>query len=332
MLRVGLIGAGFIGQMHARNLAAHAAIELAGIFDVDAEAARKVARATGSSAAASVAELLAEPALDAVLVASSTPTHCDLIEAAAKAGKAVLCEKPIDLDMARVDACAQVVRATGTPVQIGFNRRFDPSHAALHTAVASGEIGRVEQVVISSRDPAPPPLGYVRVSGGLFRDMMIHDFDLARFVFGEEPREVYATGSVLIEPGIGEAGDVDAAMAVLRMESGALCHINCSRRCAYGYDQRVEAFGEGGMLVSTNPTETSLERHTAGVTGARDRMHHFFVERYAEAYVRELDAFVKAVENGESPSPGFDDGRRALLLADAATESAATGRTVAVGP
>ncbi len=330
MLRVGQFGAGRIGRMHARNLAAHPQVELAGIFDIDSAASAQAAQQTGSKAFDSVDDLLGDPAIDGVLIASATDTHCDLIERSARAGKAVLCEKPIHLDIERVDACANVVAETGGFVQIGFNRRFDPSHGAVRQAVADGEIGKLEQAVITSRDPAPPPLDYLRVSGGLFRDMMIHDFDMARFLFGEEPVEVAAMGGVLIDPRIGEIGDIDAAMVVLRMASGGLCHINCSRRCAYGYDQRIEVFGQGGMLVSANPTATNVERFTDSGTAARDRLHHFFIERYAESYVREVDAFVSAVRSGTPASPSFADGRRALVVANAALESAASGCSVQV--
>lgn len=330
MIGVGLMGAGRIGRMHARNLAAHPRVNLVGIFDIDAAACEQAASATGCRSVPTAAGLLGDPHIDAVFIASATDTHCDLIEAAALAGKAVFCEKPIHLDIARVDECARVVRAAGITVQIGFNRRFDPSHAAVREAAGGGEIGRIEQAVITSRDPAPPPLDYVRVSGGLFRDMAIHDFDMARFLFAEEPVEVTAMGSVLVDASIGKAGDIDTAMVVMRMESGALCHINCSRRSAYGYDQRIELFGERGMLVSNNPTPTNVERYAASATQARPVLYPFFIERYAESYVREIDAFVDALESKEPTSPSFEDGRRALLLADAAAESARSGRSVAV--
>ena len=330
MIGVGLMGAGRIGRMHARNLAAHPRVNLVGIFDIDAAACEQAASATGCRSVPTAAGLLGDPHIDAVFIASATDTQCDLIEAAALAGKAVFCEKPIHLDIARVDECARVVRAAGITVQIGFNRRFDPSHAAVREAAGGGEIGRIEQAVITSRDPAPPPLDYVRVSGGLFRDMAIHDFDMARFLFAEEPVEVTAMGSVLVDASIGKAGDIDTAMVVMRMESGALCHINCSRRSAYGYDQRIELFGERGMLVSNNPTPTNVERYAASATQARPVLYPFFIERYAESYVREIDAFVDALESKEPTSPSFDDGRRALLLADAAAESARSGRSVAV--
>lgn len=330
MLTIALFGAGRIGRMHATNLAANSRVQLGPIYDVDSAASKSVAAESGTTAASSVEAVLMDSAVDAVLIASSTDTHCVLIEESVRAGKAVLCEKPIHLDIRRVDACREVVAASGVPVQIGFNRRFDPSHASLRRAVEAGELGQLEQAVITSRDPAPPPLEYLRVSGGIFRDMAIHDFDMARFLFGEEPVEVTAMGSVLVDSAIGEIGDFDAVMAVLRMQSGALCHINGSRRCVYGYDQRIELFGEDGMLVSENPTPTNVSRHMAHSTSVRGRLHDFFIERYAESYVMEINAFVDAVESGIPPSPSFEDGRQALVVADAALRSAITGRSVRV--
>ena len=331
MLRIGLFGVGRIGRMHARNLAAHGRVELVGIYDVDPGASAAAAAETGSVAVDSADSLLGDDTLDSVFISTSTSTHCELIERAAQAGKAVFCEKPIHLDMSRVDECGAVLAATGVPFQIGFNRRFDPGHNALYQAARDGRIGKLEQAVISSRDSIPPSLDYIPSSGGFFRDMVIHDFDMARFLFGEEPVEVMAMSSVLVDPRIGEYGDVDSGMVVLRMESGALCHINGARRCAYGYDQRIELFGERGMLVSANPTRTSIELYTEDGTAARDRLHHFFIERYQESYLRQIGVFVDAVEGGVQPNPGFDDGRRALLIADAVVESARSGRAVQVG-
>ncbi len=330
MLTFAQFGAGRIGRMHARNLAANPHVRLAGIHDPDPAARAEVAAESGCSAVASIDGLLNDSAIDAVLIASSTDTHCELIERSARAGKAILCEKPIHLDLNRLGRCWDIVAAAGVPVQIGFNRRFDPSHRALRQAVVAGEIGRIEQVLITSRDPYPPPLDYLRASGGIFRDMTIHDFDMCRFLFSEEPVEVSAMGTVLVDPRIGEMGDSDGAMVVLRMESGALCHINCSRRCPYGYDQRIEVFGTDGMLISDNPAVNNITRFSATATSARERLHSFFVERYAESYVLEVAAFVDAVESGVAPSPAFHDGRQALVLANAALESASTGRTVRV--
>ena len=234
---------------------------------------RRGAAAAECAAAAvdSAQAILGDSSIDAVFIASATDTHCDLIEQSVRAGKAVLCEKPIHLDLNRVNACREAVAGSGVPIQIGFNRRFDPSHLALQRAVRAGKIGTLEKLILTSRDPAPPGLDYLSVSGGLFRDMAIHDFDLARFVFGEEFVEVAAMGSVLVDARIGAIGDVDTAMITMKTASGALCCINCSRRCAYGYDQRVEAFGAQGMLVSTNPTPAHVERWSGSATAGEDR-------------------------------------------------------------
>ena len=330
MVSFALFGAGRIGRMHADNLAKNPDADLAYVYDVNQAAAAEAAAKHGAKVAADVAEALDDPALDAVLIASSTNTHVDLMTAAAKAGKAVLCEKPIDLDIARVDRCWAEIGALGVPIQVGFNRRFDPTHRALRAALDAGEAGRVEQLVISSRDPGPPPLEYLKVSGGLFRDMMIHDFDLARFLLGEEPVEVTAMGSVLVDPAIGQIGDVDSAMVMMKTAEGTLCHINCSRRAVYGYDQRAEAFGAKGMLLSNNRTATMLERYGADATAAREPLLNFFMERYTESYLNEIDDFIEMVKTGRPVTVGFEDGRRALILADAALESYKTGTTVKV--
>jgi len=274
--------------------------------------------------------VFADPAIDAVVIGSSTATHVELMTAAAKVGKAVLCEKPIDLDVDRVNRCRDEIAGLGVPIQIGFNRRYDVHHGALKKAVRAGEIGEIELVVITSRDPGLPSIEYIASSGGLFRDMTIHDFDLARFVLGEEPVEVCATGSVKVDPAVGEAGDIDTAMLWMRTESGTLCHVNNSRRATYGYDQRLEVFGSKGMLISNNLRPTSIERFTKDATGMRDPFVNFFLERYGASYVLELDDFIDAVEEGREPTVTFEDGRRALLLADAAARSLASGQPVRV--
>jgi myo-inositol 2-dehydrogenase/D-chiro-inositol 1-dehydrogenase len=330
MLRFALFGAGRIGRLHAANLSAHPRATLVSVYDVSEPAAREVAERHGASVAPSVDAVLADAGVDAVLIASPTPTHVELLTRAARAGKAVLCEKPIDLDIARVERCREEIAGYRVPVQIGFNRRWDPSHRSLAQAVRAGEIGNVEQVVITSRDPAPPPLAYLASSGGLFRDMMIHDFDLARFVLGEDPVEVSATGSALVDPAVASVNDVDSAMVWMKTTSGKLCHINNSRRASYGYDQRVEAFGSAGMLISNNRTATTVERYTATATAVRDPLLNFFIDRYVDAYRNQVDGFIDAVGSGREPSPGFEDGRRALILADAALESLATGKVVEV--
>ncbi len=330
MLNFALFGAGRIGRMHADNLAANARANRAYVYDVHAPSADEVAGRHGARVAPNVAAALDDDALDAVLIASSTDTHVELITASAKAGKAVLCEKPIDLDSARVDRCRDEIADCGVAIQIGLNRRYDPSHREVARAAHAGEIGAVEQVIISSRDPGPPPLEYLKVCGGLYRDMMIHDFDMARFVLGEEPVEVLALGSALFDDNARSLGDVDTAMVMMRTATDQLCHINCSRRAVYGYDQRLEVVGSAGMVRSDNRRATTVRRYGEASTAARDPLLHFFIERYAAAYKAEIDDFIDAVEQGRPPSVTFEDGRRALRLADAAVESRRTGRAVAV--
>jgi len=270
-------------------------------------------------------EAFADPEVDAVLIASSTDTHARLAIAAARAGKAIFCEKPIDLSLKKVDDCLQEVGKAGVPMFVGFNRRFDPSFSALKRRLDAGEVGAVEQVVITSRDPGPPPLAYLKVSGGMFRDMTIHDFDMARWLLGEEPVEVFAWGEALVDKKIARAGDIDSAMLILRTASDKMCHINNSRRAVYGYDQRIEVFGAKGLLRAENLGETTVEHYTERGT-VSDRPLDFFLERYAEAYRVELSAFVSAL-NAKSPMPvNAHDGRQALVLAEAALKSLKSGK------
>lgn len=328
MLEICQFGAGRIGKVHAANIAAHPAARLRYVVDVDEKAAAALATAYGATVV-DAGTALADVEVGAILVASSTDTHADFVEAGARAGKAIFCEKPIHLDISRVDSCLSVLRECGASMFVGFNRRFDGSFAALHDAVRAGRIGKVEIVSITSRDPAPPPIDYINVSGGLFRDMMIHDFDIARWLLGEEPVEVFAAASCLVDPAIGKAGDIDTALVTLKTDSGALCQINNSRRAAYGYDQRIEVHGESGMLRAENRQPTSVETSTAdGVL--TDPPPYFFLERYADAYRAELSAFVEAVSGGRALSPGGEDGRAAQALAEAAQASYESGKAVRV--
>jgi len=329
MLRFALLGAGRIGRLHAANIAAHSAARLTAVADAVPSAAAEVAAAHGARAAA-VTEALAATDVDAVLIATSTDSHAPLIEAAAAAGKAILCEKPIDLDIGRAEVAVRAASAAGVPLAVGFNRRFDASFASLKARLDAGAVGTPEIVTIASRDPAPPPVSYIRVSGGLFRDMMIHDLDMARWLLGEEPVEVHAMGSALVDPAIAEAGDVDTAVVTLRTASGRLAQISNSRRATYGYDQRIECHGSAGMLRAGNQRATTVEMATADGF-ARDPVLHFFLERYGPAYRAELDAFIEAVGAGRPPAPTGDDGLAALRLADAAQRSLETGTPVRLG-
>ena len=327
MIGFAVLGCGRIGRMHARNLARHPRADLLAVYDVVETAAIDTARELGVANAASIEAVLGDHAIAAVLIASPTDTHVALITAAAKAGKAVLCEKPIDLDSARASACWAEIAPLDPIVMIGFNRRFDPSFRALRDRVLAGEIGRLEQLVITSRDPAPPPVGYIAGSGGLFRDMTIHDFDMARYLAGDIV-EVQATGANLIDPAIEAAGDIDAAMVILRAASGALIHISNSRRASYGYDQRVEAFGSSGMLLAANRRATTVQSWGPNATAAQDPILDFFIERYREAYIAEIDHFISSLTERTPMLASFPDGLAALRLADAAAQSARSGRMV----
>lgn len=327
-VRLGLLGAGRIGQTHARSIAADEGARLVAVADPVEAAAAAVVRMTGARAA-SPEELLNDPAIEGVLIATPTDLHADLIERAADAGKAIFCEKPLDLDLSRAQQGVAAAARRGVPLMIGFNRRFDPSFRRLREEIDAGRIGGVELVQITSRDPAPPPLAYIQRSGGLFRDMMIHDLDMARFLVGEPIVEVSATGSALVDEAIGDAGDIDTAVAVLRSSSGRLCVISNSRRAVYGYDQRIEVHGSAGMLSAGNPVATTVTR--ADNSGfATDPLNDFFMERYADAYRLEMAAFCAVVRGGTVPYPNGQDGLAALAIADAASESLVTGRTVAV--
>jgi myo-inositol 2-dehydrogenase/D-chiro-inositol 1-dehydrogenase len=330
MLRFGLFGAGRIGRVHADSLAAHPRAELVTVYDPVEPAAREVAGQYGAEATGDVDAILGAPGIDAVVIASPTPTHVELLTASARAGKAVLCEKPIDLDLARVDACWAEIKDEHATIMIGFNRRFDPSFAEARARVVAGEIGRLEELLITSRDPAPAPAAYIASSGGIFRDMTIHDFDMARF-FLDEVVEVQAMGANLIEPYIAEAGDVDSAVITLRGAGGELCQIVNSRRCSFGYDQRIEAFGADAMLSVANQTATSVRRSGPAGTETAPPYLNFFLDRYRDAYRAELDHLVSCLEQGLAPSPGFADGRAALVLAEAANESLKAGRAVRIG-
>ncbi|HYB29643.1 MAG TPA: inositol 2-dehydrogenase [Solirubrobacteraceae bacterium] len=328
-LSIGVIGVGRIGRMHAELIAHQVPGAAVGaVFDAHEPLARDVAAELRVPVVASVEEIF-DSELDAVAICSSSDTHVELLIAAAQAGKAVFCEKPVSLDLAELERALGAVEAAGVPFQIGFNRRFDPGHESVHQAVASGAVGDPHLVRISSRDPAPPPLEYVKSSGGLFLDMMIHDFDMARYVTGSEVVEVFARGAVRVEPSFAQVGDIDTALVTLVHENGCLTAIDNSRRAAYGYDQRVEVLGSEGMAMSENP-----RAHTGSVSTAagerRPPNPYFFLERYLPSYVREWQAFVDAVKRGETPPVSTADARAPLVIGLAAGRSLREGRPVRV--
>ena len=327
-VKFGLLGAGRIGKVHAKAITSNPDARLVAVADAVQSAAEDIVAGYGCEIR-TIDEIERAVDIDAVVICTPTDTHSDLIERFARAGKAIFCEKPIDLDLGRVKACLKVVKETGATLMVGFNRRFDPHFVAVRAAIDEGKIGKVEMVQITSRDPGAPPVSYIRSSGGILRDMTIHDFDMARFLLGEEPDTVFATASVLVDPEIGEAGDHDSVSVVLTTPSGKHCSISNSRRATYGYNQRIEVHGSKGAVAAENQRPVSIEIATsAGYT--RPPLHDFFMTRYTEAYAAEIAAFIAALAGGKPASPSGEDGLRALALAEAAYLSLREGRAVKV--
>ena len=324
MPKIALLGAGRIGRIHAANAQAHPGLTLSHVVDPVAEAADAIAAGTGA-AVATFEAVLADPEVAGVIVASATDTHLDACLRAQAAGKAVFCEKPLDMDLGRARAAAGEL--SGARLLLGFNRRFDPSFQALKARLDAGAVGALETLQITSNDPAPPPIAYVKASGGLFKDMAIHDFDMARWLLGEEPAEVFAWGSCLVDPAIGQADDIDTARTLLKTASGRLCVIANSRRSGFGYDQRIEAYGSGGMASAGNALESTVQVWREDGAQA-DRFQNFFLDRYREAYRLEMAHFAEILAGTAAPRIGYADGVAALALAEAAGESLRTGGPV----
>jgi myo-inositol 2-dehydrogenase/D-chiro-inositol 1-dehydrogenase len=326
MKHVAVFGAGRIGRIHASNLAALPGVTVRHVCDPVADSAASLAQAVGAQVS-SIEAAMADPAVEVVAITSPTDTHSDLIARAAAAGKHIFCEKPIDLSVPRAVACADAVRAAGVACMIGFQRRFDPTFNEAKERLARGEIGVPEVLIVTSRDPGAPPARYLKASGGIFRDMLIHDFDVFRWILGDEAAWLSATGSCLVDPEIAAIGDIDTAAVTIRTKSGRLCQINASRRAAYGYDQRFEVLGSQGLLACGNhrPTEV-LQMDASGVR--TDKPEHFFLQRYREAYRLELAHFFECLQTGAPFRTTIDDGVQAQKLADAAAESLKTGLPV----
>lgn len=319
-LNIGIIGAGRIGRVHAETLARLPQAAPLVIADINQAAAEEVAHACGIPHVAGVDDIINSKGLHAVAICSSTDTHCELIVRAAEAGKHIFCEKPVDRTLSRIDTALAAVRKAGVKFQVGFNRRFDANFARVRHAVASGEIGTPHIMHIISRDPAPPPISYVKVSGGIFLDMMIHDFDMARFLIGDEVDEIYTVAGVRVDPQIGEAGDVDTAVVTLTFRNGVIATIDNSRKAVYGYDQRVEVFGSEGAVATANKYANEAVVSTSGHI-RRDLPMHFFMDRYTESFANEMRAFVDAVLNDKPAPVGPEDGRIPVAMAIAARKS-----------
>ncbi|MEI6041578.1 MAG: inositol 2-dehydrogenase [Actinomycetes bacterium] len=326
-LRIGVIGAGRIGIVHSGSIADTPNATVAYVCDAIADSAEKLATKYGAKHTTNVDDLFTSGDVDAIIVGSPTSTHVDLISRAIDAGIHVLCEKPVDLDIKRANSIKDKVANSKTNVSIAFNRRYDPSFAEAHARFKAGEIGKLEQLILTSRDPAPPPGAYIAVSGGIFRDQAIHDFDIARF-FVSEILEVSTFASNVFSDEIKAEGDYDSALTILRGSKGELVSVINSRHSAYGYDQRVEAFGDKGMLQVSNMTPTTVTAYTSGATETRDGYLAFFLERYAASYRKELALFIESIQTGKQLNPTYEDGCKALEIADAATESAKTGKVV----
>jgi myo-inositol 2-dehydrogenase / D-chiro-inositol 1-dehydrogenase len=331
--RFALFGAGFIGTAHGNNIASNPRSKLEYVYDVNTNAATELATRLGAKVASSPEEIWNSSHVDAALIASSTNTHADLLSDAIKAKKPVYCEKPIDLDINRVKAVVQEAHHSSIPILIGFSRRYDPNHLGVREAIQNGDIGTIEMMHLTSRGPTPPPISYVKVSGGQFRDQTIHFFDLAYWLAGEAPTEVYATGAALVDPAIGEAGDVDTSMLILKMPSGAMCHIDNSRRSAYGYDERIEVFGSSGMVQSERKRTRDVSLYTGSRAGTKvvsEGLHAGWFERMEPSFGLALDAFITTLEGGQASYPTLLDGLRAQMVAEAATQSLHTNQVVKI--
>ncbi|HEP0304609.1 inositol 2-dehydrogenase [Providencia rettgeri] len=326
MFNIALFGAGRIGQVHAVNIAGHKETKLYSVIDPYQPNAVALAEKYQAKVQ-TTEEAMQDPNIQGVLIASATDTHADLIELAAKHKKVIFCEKPVHLDLERVKQCLKSVKEHNVPLFIGFNRRYDPQFRHLKNLFQQGAIGKAESLIITSRDPSPPPAEYVKVSGGMFRDMTIHDFDMARFMIGEEPCSVYAQGSNIVDPAIGQAGDIDTAFIILKFPSGAMATISNSRRSGYGYDQRIELHGEKGLLTAGNIKENSVALLSeVGCLSAKPE--YFFLQRYHEAYQAEWQHFVDILAGRAESETTGTDGELALYLADKALESLKTGKEV----
>ena len=332
MLKFSLLGVGRIGKMHAYNIATNPNCELEYVYDINKLTTEKISKELGCKIARSPEEAISNPNVDVVYITTSTQTHIDYILQAAKAGKAIFCEKPIDLDINKVESCKKELEKHNVPIHIGFNRRVDLSHSSLKNAKDNGEIGNLEMIIISDRDATTPSIEFLKKSGGLFRDKTVHDFDLARFILGKNDPlvEIFAFGVNLHSQSVKEANDLDTAMFVMKSQSGVLCHINNSRRAVYGYDQRIEIFGSKGMIISDNQTPTSIKKFNKDVTKAQNPIFNFFHERYDQAYIQQLHIFIDCIINNKPTHVNFEDGRISLIIANAAYESFQSGKKIKI--
>ena len=322
MINVVLFGLGRIGQMHGENLHAHKKFNLKYIFDIDKDLSKKIARKFKTISIDNPKIAFKDKNIDVVFIASSTPTHINLISEATKHKKVVFCEKPLDLDIKKVNICKKKIKKFNPKIQLGFNRRYDPGHSSLKKDLQKGTIGKLEKIIITSRDPSPPPINYLKVSGGIFKDMMIHDFDLIRFYLqNDEVDSICSIGSNVSNKRFNKIKDYELASCILKSKNGVQCIITNSRHCSFGYDQRVELFGSNGMLISGNKNENETQTFTKNSTSQKKPLLNFFIDRYIDAYKFQLDELASYTIKRKQPISSFEDGRRALIIANAASTS-----------
>ena len=322
IINIALFGLGRIGQMHADNLLNHKNFNLKYIFDKDQKLTKKLSKKYNSTGIQNPKIAFKDQNIKCIFIASSTNTHLKFIEEAVVNKKVVFCEKPLDLDLNKINKCEKRISKYNPKIQIGFNRRYDPAHNSLNQNLLKGKIGKLEKIIITSRDPSPPPINYLKTSGGIFKDMMIHDFDLARFYAGKDEFEsIFATGQRFLEKKLKKINDLDLATVVMKTKKGVQCIITNSRHCSFGYDQRIELFGSKGMIISDNQRDLETVLYSKNSTDNRTQLKNFFIERYSEAYKIQLNDLVKICKKNSKPLANFDDGKKSLILAEIAKKS-----------
>jgi len=331
MINIALFGLGRIGSMHAQNIFLNNKCSLQYVFDIDQALAKKIAKKFNSISIKNTCIAYTDKNVDVIFITTPTSTHIKYIMEAAKFKKTIFCEKPLDLNINKINECKKFIKKYNPKIQVGFNRRYDPGHYALKKSIQIGEIGKLEKIIITSRDPAPPSMAYLKVSGGIFRDMTIHDFDLIRFYLGnDEVKEIFATTTNLSDLRIKKINDYELAMCLIKSEKGVICMINNSRHCSYGYDQRVEVFGSKGMVVSGNRRDNASEKFLESKTAIKRPLLNFFIDRYEEAYKLQLDDLIDLVQNRKNPRASFEEGRKAIIIANAAYKSLSFNKVVKI--
>lgn len=322
MINIALFGLGRIGVMHAQNIYLNNNCSLQYVFDIDQALAKKIAKKFNSISIKNTRIAYTDKNVDVIFITTPTSTHIKYIMEAVKFKKTIFCEKPLDLNIKKINQCKKFIKKYNPKIQVGFNRRYDPGHYALKKSIQIGEIGKLEKIIITSRDPAPPSMAYLKVSGGIFRDMTIHDFDLIRFYLGnDEVKEIFATTTNLSDLRIKKINDYELAMCLIKSEKGVICMINNSRHCSYGYDQRVEVFGSKGMVISGNRRDYASEKFLGSKTAIKRPLLNFFIDRYEKAYQLQLDDLVYLVQKRKNPRASFEEGRKAIIIANAAYKS-----------